>query len=303
MAHVIIKDLKDYQLEPNLSVDSFEGVEATLFGKQVFFRGDKWLRNVHIKINDFCNAQCSFCIEKDSHIPQVRYKLLENLTRLLNEMKAQDLLFSVTITGGEPTLCNHLNDVLRILKDYNIFLTMNTNGHGEYNLDHAPDWINISKHDIDDSDVFGLIGISSARIKEIKRETGSKIRLQAVLLDNHLNSVDKILDYINHYRNVADDFGFRQLIKAEGDYNGTSLLDFRKWLYKHADFIEQVIQDYYVYETWSINGKECTLSLSDMGLLTEAEITEPAGYLREVIVHPDGLVSGDWGRVNKILSI
>ncbi len=302
MAHVIIRDIKAFQINPVLSVDDFNGVPATLFGKSVAFRDDEWLRNIHIKLTDRCNAKCHFCIEQDSHVKEDKNNLLINLKALLDQMSSQGLLFSASITGGEPLLCSYLQDVLNLLSKYEVFLTMNTTGYVYKPLHNAPDWINISKHAIDDSGVFRRQALSKSNIIDIKQQSGSKIRLQGVLLNGYLDSIHNILYYMEVYKDTADDFSFRQLIQNGSVENTPSLTPFRLWLKDNAVFVEQVIQDYYVYEIWNLDGKSITLSFSDMQMLAVAEKIEPAGFLREVVVHPDGLVSGDWGRKNKVLT-
>ena len=302
MAFVTIKDINDYQFVPKLSVDNFDGKAYELFGNDVFFRDDYWLRNVHVKVTDRCNAKCDFCVEKDSHVKENKWNLLNNLSSLLHQMNEQGLLSTVTITGGEPTLCKHLGEVLDCISRYNVFSSMNTHGRGITKMEHAPTWINISKHDVYDNDIFKLPTIHDDIIQEIRENTGSKIRLQGLLLPNRLDSIQEILNFIELYKDVVDDFGFRQLIKSDDNYKGVSLLPFRAYLYENAKFVEQVIQDYYVYETWTLDGTNITLSMSDMQMLIKNEQVEDARHLREVIVHPDGMVSGDWSRQTKVLS-
>ena len=179
---------------------------------------------------------------------------------------------------------------------------MNTHGRGIKKMEHAPTWINISKHGMYDTGIFKLPSIHDDVIQEIREDTGSKIRLQGLLLPNHLDSVNELLNFIELYKDVVDDFGFRQLIKSDDNYKGVSLLPFRAYLYENAEFVEQVIQDYYVYETWILDGTPMTLSMSDMQMLLANEQVEDTRNLREVIVHPDGMVTGDWSRKTKILT-
>ena len=298
MAFVTIKDINDYQFVPKLGVDNFDGKAYKLFGQDVFFRDDYWLRNVHVKVTDKCNAKCDFCVEKDSHVKENKWNLLNNLSSLLHQMKEQDLLGTVTITGGEPTLCKHLDEVLDCISRYNVFSSMNTHGRGIEKMEHAPTWINISKHWINDSNIFGLKNLAKHDIKRIRDNTGAKIRVQGVLLQHHLGSVNTLLNFIDTYKDVVDDFGFRQLMDND---NYVSLFPFRCYLHENAKFVEQVIQDYYVYETWALDGTNITLSMSDMQMLIKNEQVEDARHFREVIVHPDGMVSGDWSRQTKVL--
>ena len=43
-----------------------------------------------------------------------------------------------------------------------------------------------------------------------------------------------------------------------------------------------------------MDGTNITLSMSDMQMLIANEKVEDTRHLREVVVHPDGMVTGDW---------
>jgi hypothetical protein len=66
--------------------------------------------------------------------------------------------------------------------------------------------------------------------------------------------------------------------------------------------IEQMNFKKQVYETWNYKGLNITLSHSNMKLLHDLEGSEDDKILREIVVHPDGLVSGSWYRNKKILA-
>ena len=294
---------EEYELNPKLSTSKIEDVKVKLFGKEYFFNKNKWMRNIHLKITDYCNAKCWFCVEKNSNIPQNKEAFLNSLRSLLKQMNDQNSLYTVTITGGEPSTCEYLQDILDEIAKYNVFLTLNTNGRNFPKIKNAPEWINISKHAINDSDLIKLPNLEISDIENVRLNTCSKIRLQAVLTNKTLNDIDKILDFINHYKNIVDDFSFRQIISGKNSINQPNLVEFRKYLFYNAELIEQVFQDYYVYEIWNLNGVQLTLSFSDMEMLIESEKNEEFNMLREIIIHPDGVISGDWNRTTKIIAV
>lgn len=298
-----ITNKEEYELNPKLSTSKIEDVKVELFGKEYFFNKDKWMRNIHLKITDYCNAKCWFCVEKNSNIPQNKEAFLNSLRSLLKQMNDQNSLYTVTITGGEPSTCGYLQDILDEIAKYNVFLTLNTNGRNFPKIKNAPEWINISKHAINDSDLIKLPNLEISDIENVRLNSGSKIRLQAVLTNKTLNDIYKILDFINHYKNIVDDFSFRQIISGKNSINQPNLVEFRKYLFSNAELIEQVFQDYYVYEIWNLNGVQLTLSFSDMEMLIESEKNEEFNMLREIIIHPDGLISGDWNRTTKIIAV
>jgi organic radical activating enzyme len=296
-------DLKDYVLNPSMGVEECRDIKIKLFGKDYYVNSDPWRRHIHLKITDNCNAKCDFCIEKDSNTKNDKFNFLLNTELLLEQLQAQNVLNTISITGGEPTVSPYFNDALNILSKYSAFITVNTNGRNIVKYDNPPEWFNISKHDFDDSDIFQLPNLTIADLRKIKILNESKIRLQTVLLPNHLDSVDKILKFIYCYQDHVDDFSFRQLMNtANTEQTEVSLIPFRKWLVENANFHEQTIQEYYVYEIWDIDGVMVTLSFSDMDLLLTEEAKEDDSLLREIIVNPDGAICGSWSNDRKIIN-
>ena len=74
-----------------------------------------------------------------------------------------------------------------------------------------------------------------------------------------------------------------------------------EYAFRNFDFVEQTIQDYYVYETWKHNSLPITFSYSNMSMLYNVEKDEDERVCREFIIHPDGVVSGSWDKNRKIL--
>lgn len=81
----IITTKEDYILNPILSTSKIDDVKVHLFNKDYFFNENKWMRNIHLKITDYCNADCWFCIEKKSHI-------LQNKNAFLNSLESPNLI-------------------------------------------------------------------------------------------------------------------------------------------------------------------------------------------------------------------
>lgn len=302
MSHTVITNKEYFQHFPKLSTGHFSGINCVLFGKNFKVRADETLRHVHVKVTDRCNARCGFCIEKDSNITENPKLLLHNLQKLLNELQQQNLLYSVSITGGEPYIYKHLQQVFDLITNYDVFFTLNTNGRKVVPMVNSPEWLNISKHDFDDSSIFHLNALTKTDLLKIKKATSSKIRIQSVLLPGHLDTVDKIIKFINKYKSAVDDFSFRQRMTTESAKAEVTLNPLRKELLKSGLLVEQVIEDYYVYETWYLDGVNITTSFADMQLLEKAEKNESKKLLREIIVHPDGMVTGDWARKRKIIT-
>jgi hypothetical protein len=120
-------------------------------------------------------------------------------------------------------------------------------------------------------------------------------------------SVDEFLKMLEVYR-FADNVSFRRLMNPPSNkfdaYHETyenSYFDILDYVSKNGKFIEQTIQDYYVYEIWEINGVNVTFSYSDMDALSNVENEEDDSIIREFIIHPDGVISGSWNEGKKVI--
>lgn len=299
----VIKDKHDYQFSPELATDTVSyDLPLNLFGKTWYIMDDYWMKHVHLKITDRCNAVCPFCIERGSDIAENKDRFLSNVRRLLDEMDAQGHLATVSITGGEPSLCDYVGEVVDMVRGYDCFLNINTNFSRFIESRLQPSWLNISCHTIGPDMYCRLPELQPRRIAEYRKMSPStKIRIQCVLHNNGLKNIEDMLIFMEQYRHIVDDFSFRRLITLEETPDEDLLQQFKHYLFSNADLVEQVLKDYYVYETWNLNGVLITLSHSNMGLLRRMEETEPDNLLREIVVHPDGLISGSWYRNRKII--
>ena len=263
---------------------------------------DYWMKHIHLKITDRCNATCPFCIEQNSHIKENKEQFLTNVKRLLDEMDAQGHLATVSITGGEPALCDHVGEVVDMVKSHNGFQNINTNFSRFITSNLQPTWLNISCHTLGTDNYCHLAELQAERIAEYRKlNPDTKIRIQCVLHEKGLKNIDEMLAFMEYYKDSVDDFSFRRLITHNKPAEDDLLQQFKHYLFDNAEIIEQVLKDYYVYETWRLNGTLITLSHSNMGLLRRMEENEPDNLLREIVVHPDGHISGSWYRNRKVI--
>lgn len=291
-------------------------VMRNLFGKPLIMYKDKWMHHLHLKVTDTCMCKCNFCIEQGKAGCENHSKYIEALDKILRELKENGLLYSVSITGGEPLTFDRLEDILFMFKKYNVpFTTMNTNGillndNNIKRIDGVLDFVDISRHNIDDnanSAVFMNNNIPDTdRLKYIKSKFNStKMRLQYVITNTMC--IDDIKEFVDTFY-FADDFSFRSLMKPAKQHNVsyennksmTCYKNILKNVYKEFEFVNQTIQDYYVYETWKYRGKDLTFSYSNMKMLEEQERHEDENFARELILHPDCTLSGSWNKQHKI---
>lgn len=294
-------------------VETINIKNVELFGKKIELYDDPWMWHFHLKITDICNAKCSFCVEQGCKKNEQPKHMLENIDKMLTEMENNGILYSVSVTGGEPTLFKEFDKLCDILKSHDIkFLTMNTNGFlVEKHLDRIDglfDWINISRHrmvDEENNEVFKTKVLSIKELKELRNKMKhTKMRIQCVM--ETIDTPELINQFIDCY-NFADDISFRRLMKLGSEYNVDYNVDedaytkVLEYCYNNFEFVEQTIQDYYVYEIYKRGDTPITFSYSNMEMLRRIEKVENDGKIREFVCHPNGVVSGSWKMDNKII--
>lgn len=289
-------------------------LHVNLFGHEVLVEKNEWLWHLHLKLTNACNAKCKFCVEQNSKCSENAKYYIEQVDKMLTEMEREGILYSVSLTGGEPLLFNGFSALCDILRKHDIkFLTMNTNGtylksHID-EIDSLFDFIDISRHSISDArnnKIFGTEVPTIEELKDIKNSLKStKIRIQCVMCD--VNSIDGLLEFVDTFR-FADDISFRRLMKLPEKYGVTYETEddlynqILEYAFNNFKLIEQTIQDYYVYEIWDYNGIYITFSYSNMNMLSNVENIEDERICREFIIHPNGIISGSWDFNNKVLS-
>ena len=169
--------------------------------------------SLYIVINRFCNAKCRFCEYTGEYfrtdIEHLRYTI-SKLTEYFN-------IGAAHITGGEPTLnLDNLYDVARVAKDDDRFISVNTNG---IYLNHLRDIkevdnIALSRHGLTDEENFEIFGTDRiAKEKDIKLFPKNRLHLSCNLIKNHIDSEDKIREYLNKYGDIGVyDIGFVSLM-------------------------------------------------------------------------------------------
>lgn len=307
-------DLNQYPIDWHNAKDN---QQVQLFGKDIIVKTDPWMHHLHLKVTNKCNARCKFCVEQNSKCDELPDKFLESTEHALSELKKTGLLFSVSVTGGEPLLFSKFTKLCELLQTFKIpFLTMNTNAKfiTDENIsliDKTFKWINVSRHRIADdenSNVFCSPQISIENLKKLKAKLDKcKMRIQCVM--DHTYTPDEMNQFTKTL-SFADDISYRRLMSLGDEYgvvydiHEKSYNDILKYAYDNFKLIEQSIQDYYVYEVWHdpINDINVTFSYSDMNLLRMTESSEPSNLIREFVIHPNGVIGGSWKPGDKLLS-
>ena len=288
-------------------------IEKELFGHKVLLENNPWMWHLHLKLTDACNASCAFCVEQNSVCKENANRFVDSVDKMLTEMEREDILFSVSVTGGEPLLFTQFERLCDVLSSHDIkFLTMNTNGkYLSENIDAIDglfDFVNISRHSIDDgrnNEIFRDEMPTLEELRELKSKfKKTKMRIQCVMCD--MENTSDMMNFINAF-SFADDLSFRKLMKLS-EKHGVAYDDKEelyqsalKYAYDNFEFVEQTVQDYYIYEIWKYNGTQILFSYSNMKMLYDVEAKESDSVCREFIIHPNGIVSGSWDYTSKVL--
>ncbi|MFX0099581.1 MAG: radical SAM protein [Candidatus Hodarchaeota archaeon] len=300
--------------------------------------------NLSIYSGASCNGNCPFCVEKLR--PLSRGCLLEDQKENIDDtsyFRALDAALravkplnpSVSITGGEPSLDPRLPRMISLLKHHGFRKrTMTTNGSGlvknhflESLISGGFSHLNLSRahHDdelnqefmqldpfIPNKDLYQII----ARL----RDTRLRPRLSCVLLNEGINDLNGIIDYLEWAASIGvDNVVFRQLMDFDrSTYRSDPIVDYTmknqvliskilKQIFDDSgdciprfDFTKQVVGYYYyveVYQYQSRIEKKIDVVFEEANL-TFIEIdkkrNEEVSRVHELIFHPTGTLCSTW---------
>lgn len=216
--------------------------------------------NLSIFVDDYCNADCKFCVA------QLRY---ENISRAYEKPKIEDndeyyrrldevltyiepLNVSVSITGGEPTVSPKLIKILELIDKHNMRKrTITTNGSGllnkvdgktilDYLIDRKFNHLNISKTHYDENINKDIMrykkGYCSnedlSKIIPYAISKGLRPRLSCLLLKDGIHNVEGMAKYIEFYEKMGiDNVIFRELM----DYDEKTMCNKEKMQYNEKN--------------------------------------------------------------------
>jgi hypothetical protein len=163
------------------------------------FCGGNFQDWLEINLTDKCNGKCSWCIENDGFHPHYHAEWYEIALMALNSKKK-----NIILLGGEPTLYPHLRDIIRMLSydNRNVFITTNGSLLSEEFIENTLPGIcgiNISIHDSDlikNKKITGIMINEMPRIINAIYGIGSSIRLNCNCISGHVDSEEKVLEYL-----------------------------------------------------------------------------------------------------------
>lgn len=232
--------------QKNYDINNYESIPFT-------FESGDWNVyknfNFSIFIDDYCNADCKFCVaqlryankgliyKKDKLDNEEWFKRCEEILKLIRPLNP-----SISITGGEPTISKKLVRTLEMVNDMGFRKrTITSNGSHLFDkvsnkmiIDHLIDngWnhLNISRPAITNEETQRIMRFnneegfcSNEMMKDIISITNGcnmKHRISCLLLKECVNSVDKMKEYLDNYIELgANNFIFRELM----DYDTTAI--------------------------------------------------------------------------------
>ena len=169
----------------------------------------------------FCPANCRFCVAKNTKLDK-RIDI-DKFTSVMKQLKAEDRIRGIKITGGEPFYdIDLLNEVVSVLYDifgYEMEVSISTNGIGLENLKKIKNLehieaIHISRHHYDDEinrEIFGnIVSQGNSQLRNLKISGKELLRkivdsisykdifvLNCILLKDYINSQKEAHKYMD----------------------------------------------------------------------------------------------------------
>ena len=306
---------------------------------------DLWGRTVEVYANanfsiysgQTCNARCPFCVEELRPANRGRsldaQKTIEGDDALyfgaLEETldRLRPLQPTISITGGEPSIDPRLPRILEVSARYSApRKSITTNGSGllreiagrpvlSYVLDAGFEHLNVSRAHEDWRENARLMalpdGLSDAALESVVRhahEAGTRTRLSCVLLEGGVDSLSRVMDYLEFADRVGvDHVIFRQLMLTDparvarnyvvrfSDSHRVRLEPILEEVSAHPDFefVQQVMGYYYYVEVWRYRGRTVVFEEADLGRLEETKREQP-GIVHELVFHPNARLASTW---------
>ncbi|TYQ16935.1 UNVERIFIED_CONTAM: 4Fe-4S single cluster protein [Acetivibrio alkalicellulosi] len=294
--------------------------------------------NFSIFSDDYCNADCEFCVAQlrfesrkqmyKKHKISDDYEYLQRLDKVLAIIRP--LNPSISITGGEPTKCSRIVDILDLVKKHGFRKrTITTNGSGlldnirgktvlEHLINSGFVHLNISRAHYNDQINQNIMKFENNQYcsnKELSYiikyalKRGLRPRLSCLLLKAGINNIHEIMNYLDFYNELGiDNVIFRELM----DYDMDNMINTEKKAYcienkiklneiwgefdKYPDrFVPQlnILGYYYYVEIYKYKSIDCVSESADLIKLYE-EKEKHKDIVYEMVFHPNGNLNGSW---------
>jgi sulfatase maturation enzyme AslB (radical SAM superfamily) len=248
--------------------------------------------SLFLHVNNYCNANCYFCIADNDGKKRSEISDFKKLERVVDELIAQQVISKVVLTGGEPTMHPRFEDFLSMLDRKELmWYSLNTNGillnrHIEAINSSKLRHINISMHHFTDETNKKIMGncISFEEVKKLRQRISDnkEMRLACTITEDCYTEKD-IMAYIDRAKSI----GINNVI-FRNEYNG-----FNKHLYAFRKiwgklFTADICNCGYKL----ISGVNSEYRESNIRL--KQTICSANTYFRDFIYKDDDILSGSW---------
>lgn len=259
--------------------------------------GDGCCMSMFLHVNNYCNANCSFCIAERG--PRSEISDFAKLERTIGELVTQQVISKVVLTGGEPTLHPRFRDFLSLLDGFDLmWYSLNTNGVLLKNFIDAINTsklkhINISLHHFTDEVNKKIMGkhLTFDEVKSIRQKIldEKEIRLACTITEDCYTEAD-IMAYIEKAKSI----GVKNVI-FRNEYRGfDNKLNAFKKIWGNL-FSADICNCGYKF----IKGVNAEFRHSNIRL--KQAICDANLYFRDFIYKDDDMLSGSWEYGSQII--
>jgi len=242
--------------------------------------------NFSIIVPSACNAKCSFCFWEVKEKMPSRTDYLKKLKDTLDQLPSE--FQQCSITGGEPTMCEYLSDILTLVRKRFGKVVLSSNGY-DIKAEHLSkiDHLNVSRHHYIQADNIKVFGTKS--VANDLELTCTCSAAEAYGVDVTLNCV--LPAKFDDAQFIYQYLKFSKLIGAHG-------VCFRK---EHSDLSPLPVETFFTQKAF--NQTSCPVCSSHSKFIDGVKTTwrysvrEPSVALKgvyELVMQQDGRVTSDW---------
>lgn len=195
--------------------------------------------NLYIRATNLCNCRCEFC---EYHGESTEFNLAE-FERVIKILSNHGIIGKIQITGGEPTLCSDIYNIVRILRENfpNHFIGINSNGTNLETLVSLSDKllsgkdgvsnIAISRHHYDDEinrEIFGTNRVPNKyELRDFINTVGTeKIHISCNIQKSYIGNLSEMYKFLDMASSIGcTDVGFVGLMGVN-NYSKKEKVDF-----------------------------------------------------------------------------
>jgi len=111
-----------------MCVVTFDWEENDAVEKFKNFDKNKSISWAVLELTDYCNLNCKWCFANAGAVKRPVHISIKDVKKIVNTL-AEAGVSQITYSGGEPTLYPHLKEAVRVARNCDMVVHMNTNGY------------------------------------------------------------------------------------------------------------------------------------------------------------------------------